>query len=203
MFGHKTQTPCDNWLGLSQYNCIESISKDSWIQQQYELVWAANKWALRSIWQSMQKSTERLNQKCLEIPEGNVVLLHDHLDSHNKIQDRYKNEGFVVVGKHPEPNVSHIKPVNSSGPEQIVNRCQPRDIGKTQNDGGLTSLQANQDGAQVPTFNPKLIINRSPTISHGYATCSKGRPPVHSLSTTTGVGSSGQRPAQPQSHLLF
>ena len=49
MFGCKVQTPCDNWLGLSQYNCSESISKDSWIQQQYELVWAVNKWALRSI----------------------------------------------------------------------------------------------------------------------------------------------------------
>ena len=33
MFGHKSQIPCDNWLQLSQYNCSESISKDSWIQQ--------------------------------------------------------------------------------------------------------------------------------------------------------------------------
>ena len=49
MFGCKAQTPCDNCLGLSQYNCSKSVLKDSWIQQQYELVWAANKWALRSI----------------------------------------------------------------------------------------------------------------------------------------------------------
>ena len=39
MFGHKPQTSCDNWgLGLSQYNCREFISKDSWIQQQYKLM---------------------------------------------------------------------------------------------------------------------------------------------------------------------
>ena len=44
MFGCKAQTPCDNWLGLSQYDCSESVSKDSWVQQQFELVWAANQW---------------------------------------------------------------------------------------------------------------------------------------------------------------
>ena len=49
MFGCKPQTPCDNWLGFSQYDCSESISKDSWVQQQYELVQAANQWVLRSI----------------------------------------------------------------------------------------------------------------------------------------------------------
>ena len=48
MFDCNAQTPCNNWLGLSQYNCSESVSKDSW-KQQYELVWATNKWALRSI----------------------------------------------------------------------------------------------------------------------------------------------------------
>ena len=121
MFGCKAQTPCDNWLGLSQYDCSESISKDSWVQQQHEQVQAANQWALRSIQQSMQKSAGRLNQKSLEIPEGNLVLLQDHPEGHNKIQDKYKSEKFVEVGKCPEPNVYHIKPVNGNGPEQMVN----------------------------------------------------------------------------------
>ena len=75
MFGCKAQTPCDNWLGLSQYDCSESVSKDLWVQHQYELVWAANQQALRSIRQSMQKSAGRLNQKLIEILEGNLVLL--------------------------------------------------------------------------------------------------------------------------------
>ena len=97
MFGCKAQTPCDNWFGWSQYNCNKSISKDSWVQQQYELVWAANKWALKSIWQITQKSTERLNQKSLEIPEGNLVLLCDHLEGCNKIQDRYKSEELQLL----------------------------------------------------------------------------------------------------------
>ena len=198
MFGRKAQTPCDNWLGLSQYDCSKSVSKDSWVQQQFELVRAANQQALRSIRQSTQKSAGRLNQKSLEIPEGNLVLLRDHPEGHNKIQDKYKSEKFVVVGKRPEPNVYRIKPVNGNGPERTVNRRQLQDLGKTQNDGGLTSPQNIHDGIQVPSFNPKTMTSKTPPISHGYATRSKGRPPVHSLSTTAGVGSSGLRPAQPQ-----
>ena len=69
---------------------------------------------------------------------------------------------------------------------------------KNQNDGGLTSPQDIHDGAQVPSFNPKPMTIKSPQISHDYATCSKGRPPVHSLSSTASMGSSGLRPAQPQ-----
>ena len=156
MFGCKAQTPCDNWLGLSQYDCSKSISKDSWVQQQFELVWAANQWALRSIRQSMQKSAGRLNQKLLEIPEGNLVLLRDHPEGCNKIQDKYKSEKFVVVGKHPEPNVYQIKPVNGNGPEWTVNRHQLQDLGKTQNDGGLTSPQNIMMGCKFPPLILKL-----------------------------------------------
>ena len=63
---------------------------------------------IKNIWQSMQKSVEKLNQKSLEIPKGNLVLLHDHLEGGNKVQDQYKNEEFVVVGKCPGPNVHSI-----------------------------------------------------------------------------------------------
>ena len=127
-----------------------------------------------------------------------MVLLCDHTEGCNKIQDKYKTEKFEVVGKGPVSNVYHIKPVNGNGPEWTVNGCQLQDLGRTQNDGGLISPQDSHDGAQVPPFNPKLINTKSPPISHPYAICSKGRPPVHSLSTATGVTSSGLRPAQPQ-----
>ena len=198
MFGYKAQTPCDNWVELSQHNCSESISKDSWVQQQYELVWAVNKWALKSIWQSTQKSTERLNQKLLEIPVGNLVSLCDHLEGHNKIQEQYKSEEFVVVGKCLELNVYCIKSVNGNSPVQTVNQCQLQDLWRTQNDGGLISPQDNHDGSQVPSFNQKPNFTKSPPDTHQYATHFKGRPPALSLSTTNGMGSSGLRPAQAQ-----
>ena len=116
MLGHKVQPPCDKWLGLSQYNCSESVSKDSWVKQQYELVQAGNKLALKSMQQSMQKSADRSGSKLLEIPEGNLVLLHDHLEGHNKIQDKYKSKEYVVAGKHPEPNIYCIKPISGNCP---------------------------------------------------------------------------------------
>ena len=46
----------------------------------------------------MQKSAARLNQKSLEIPEGNLFLLCNHLEGRNKSQDKHKSEKFVVVG---------------------------------------------------------------------------------------------------------
>ena len=44
----------------------------------------------------------------LNIPLGNLVLLHDHLEGCNKIQDNYKSELFVVESKHKDPNVYTI-----------------------------------------------------------------------------------------------
>ena len=54
-------------------------------------------------------------------PEGNLVLLHDHPEGHNKIQDRYKSKEYVVVGRHPKQNVYCTKLVNGNGPVWTVN----------------------------------------------------------------------------------
>ena len=153
----------------------------------------------------MEKNSTENAKECWQIKPkvtrnsgGNLVLLQDHPEGHNKIKDKYKSENFVVVGKHPEPNVYCIKPVNGNGPEQMVNRCQLHDLGETQNDGGLTSPQNDRDGVQFLSFNCKPMSTKSLPNLHPYANRSKGRPPVHFLSTTAGMGSSGMRPAQPQ-----
>ena len=59
MFGHKAQTPYDLLLGLCQYDCGESISKHSWVQEQYELVRAASKGALKAYDTSTKCSVQR------------------------------------------------------------------------------------------------------------------------------------------------
>ena len=79
--------------------------------KQYVLVWDANKQALKSMQQSTQKSAQRQKCKSLDIPEGYLVLLQDHPEGHNKIQDKYKETEFVMVHRHVEPNVYDIKPV--------------------------------------------------------------------------------------------
>ena len=48
------------------------------------------------------------------IPEDKSVLLF-HPEGCNKIQDGYNSEDFISIGKHPEPTVYYVKPVNDKG----------------------------------------------------------------------------------------
>ena len=63
---------------------------------------------------------------------------------------------------------------------------------------GLPNPQDTHDRAQDPSCYLKLITIKSPQDSHPYTTHLKGRHPVPFLSTTTVMGSSRLRPAQPQ-----
>ena len=65
---------------------------------------------------SAQKSVFWAGGEALNIPIGNLVLLRDHPEGWNKIQDNYKNELFVVESQHQDPNVYTIKPLNGKGP---------------------------------------------------------------------------------------
>ena len=105
MFGCKGQTPCDNWLGLINYDSDESVSKSSWLQEHQKLMKAANQHALKSIKKSAEQNALRTGGKELSIPEGNLVLLWDHPEGCNKIQDCFKDQEFVVVKQLHEPNV--------------------------------------------------------------------------------------------------
>ena len=59
---------------------------------------------LKSI-QARAKVNERSSgDKDFNIPIGNLVLLCDHLEVQNKIQDDYKPDLFQVTGKHSDPN---------------------------------------------------------------------------------------------------
>ena len=60
------------------------------------------------------------------------MLLCDHPEGHNKIQDNYKNELFVIESKHQDPNVYIIKPLNGKGPMYMVNWWQLFDLQKSQ-----------------------------------------------------------------------
>ena len=101
---------CDNWLGLRQYNDDKSISKVVWVDKQFEKIVQANKRALKSI-QVRAKVNERSSgDKDFDIPIGNLVLLRDHPEGWNKIQDDNKPDLFEVTGKHSDPNAFFIKP---------------------------------------------------------------------------------------------
>ena len=135
----------------------------------------------------------------MKIPEGNLVLLCDHPEDCNKIQDRYKSEEFVVVGRWSELNVYCIMPVSGNGPVWTDNWCQLQDLGKSQKAWGLSNPQSSHDRSQVCSFNHKTKLTKSPPeICITMSLFSKGRFPMLSLSTTTGVAGSGLRPVQAQ-----
>ena len=83
----------------------------------------ANEQALKLIHKSMQCNKDRTSGKDLSIPVGNLVLLCDHPEGHNKIQDRYKSDVYVVVGHHKKPNVYYIQLLNKDKPghPKVVN----------------------------------------------------------------------------------
>ena len=78
MFGCKAPTICDAWLRLAEYDDKFLQSKCEWVNQQHELILVANRHALKRIKQSAEKSVSQARGKDLEIPMGNLVLLHDH-----------------------------------------------------------------------------------------------------------------------------
>ena len=49
MFGHKAPTICDAWLRQGNYNDNFLQCKCAWVNQQHELILAANRWALKRI----------------------------------------------------------------------------------------------------------------------------------------------------------
>ena len=68
--------------------------------------------------------------KELVILKGNHILLHDHPEGRNKIQNRFKPDVFVVVDHYKEPNVYYIKRLNADKDAQpkVVHRCQLFDL---------------------------------------------------------------------------
>ena len=80
MFGCKAPTICDAWLRLADYDDNYLQSKCEWLNQQHELILSVNRHALKRIKQSAEKSVSQAGGKDLEIPIGNLVLLHDHLE---------------------------------------------------------------------------------------------------------------------------
>ena len=122
MFGQKALAICDAWLGLAHYNDQPSTNKCVWLNEQHELQMSANRWALKQIKQCAKKSQTRVGSKTLHIPIGNLVLLRDHPEGCNKIQDNYKSKLFVVVDHNKDPNVYIIQSLDKKGPKRTINR---------------------------------------------------------------------------------
>ena len=66
------------------------------------------------------------------IPIRNLVLLHDHPEGRNKIQDNNKDQLFIVTGHHQHLNAYYIQPLNKKESPKQVNRRELFDLGITE-----------------------------------------------------------------------
>ena len=79
--------PCDNWLGLKNYQPASFKSKTAWLNEQLNAMLYTNKQALKGIHKSTKHNKHHSGGKDITIPVGNHVLLCNHLEGCNKIQD--------------------------------------------------------------------------------------------------------------------
>ena len=130
MFGHKAPMPYDNWLGLAQYKSTGLKSKTVWLNQQLGAMMHANKQALKYIQKTNKHNQSQTSGKELVIPIGNHVLLCDHPEGRNKIQNRFKPDIYIIVDHHKEPNIYYIKLLSADKDAQpkVVNRRQLFDL---------------------------------------------------------------------------
>ena len=127
---------------------------------------------MKRIKTSAEKSVSQAGGKALKIQLGHLVLLYDHPEGHNKIQDNYRSELFVMELKQQDPNVYIIKPLSGKCPVCMVNQWQLFDLLKSQ-------------GSDIPsnpapdTKLPTLLIKKpikditTPLHDHPYGTRSK------------------------------
>ena len=169
----------NNWLGLDNYKPDSFKSKTAWLNQQLNAMLYTNKQALRLIHKSTKHNKDHTDSKDLTIPMGNYVLLHNHPEGRNKIQDKYKPDVYVVVGHHQEPNVYYIQLLNKDklGHPEVVNQHQLFDLNMFTPPSVTTSFD---DGfAVVLSFVNKQNSKSNNSnfghlqLPHHYNTCSK------------------------------
>ena len=112
----------------------------------------ANKQALKYIQKTNKCNQSKTSGKELLIPVGNHVLLHDHPEGRNKIQNRFKSSIYIVVGHHKEPNIYYIKllSANKDAQPKEVNRHQLFDL--KQSVPPSVSRNSADELATVPSF---------------------------------------------------
>ena len=161
MFGRRAPAPCDNWLGLRAYNDDKSITRIDWVDQQLEQLLHANKRAQKNIKATNAKNRKAAGGKDLIIPVGNLVLLRDHPEGRNKIQDNNKDQIYIVTGHHDNRNAYFVKPLGSKCQPKQVNRREMFDLGITEDQELERQKQENEkeeedETSDLPLYNPAV-----------------------------------------------
>ena len=184
MFGRRAPAPCDNWLGLRAYNDDKSITRIDWVDQQLEQLLHANKRAQKNIKATNAKNRKAAGGKDLIIPVGNLVLLRDHPEGRNKIQDNNKDQIYIVTGHHDNRNAYFVKPLGSKCQPKQVNRREMFDLGITEDQELERQKQENEkeeedETSELPLYNP-AVSRKKDFIERPYNLRPRNRKTVNS-----------------------
>ena len=106
----------------------------------------------------MQKS-QSCGGKDLVIPVGNLVLLRNHLEGRNKIQDNNKDQIYVITRHHDHKNAYFVKPLGSKCQPKQVNQHKMFDLGITEDQEIERQKQEEEnekedENNELPLYNP-------------------------------------------------
>ena len=148
-------------MGLHEYNDDKSITQIDWVDQQLEQLLQANKHAQKNILATNSKNRKVVGGKDLLIPVGNLVLLRDHPEGRNKIQDNNKDQIYVVTSHHKHKNAYFVKPLGSKTQPKQVNRHEMFDLGITEDQELECQKQEEEneeenEGHDLPLYQPAI-----------------------------------------------
>ena len=144
----------------------------------------ANKCAQKNIKATNAKNRKAAGGKDLVIPVGNLVLLCDHPEGRNKIQDNNKDQIYIVTRHHDNRNAYFVKPLGSKCQPKQVNRWEMFDLGITE-DQELECQKREKENeeedktSELPLYNP-AVSRKKDFIEHPYNLRPRNRKTVNS-----------------------
>ena len=135
------------------------------------------------------KATNAKNRKAaggkdLVIPVGNLVLLCDHPEGHNKIQDNNKDQIYIITGHHDNRNAYFVKPPGSKCQPKQVNQQEMFDLGITEDQELKCRKQEEEneeedENSELPLYNP-VVSRKKDFIKRPYDLRPRNRKTVNS-----------------------
>ncbi|XP_062575362.1 uncharacterized protein LOC134237285 [Saccostrea cucullata] len=127
LYGREPRLPVDYLLGTNKDDV--SYKVDDWLKSHKE--------HLQYAWTVAGKNTEKSAEKRREFHErksipcsidvGTKVLIKNHVQGRNKIQDVWKSDPYIVTGKLQE-NVYEVKSADGSNETKVLHRNELLDM---------------------------------------------------------------------------
>ena len=113
-----------------------------------------------------------------------MVLLRDHPEGRNKIQDNNKDQIYIVTGHHDNRNAYFVKPLGNKCQPKQVNQREMFDLRITENQACKRQKQDNEqeeedETSELPLYNP-VVSRKKDFIERSYNLRPRNRKTVNS-----------------------